>query len=198
MDDGDAFGLSFFIAQDDLTFCRTSRVDHAFKFQTGEDIFQFAIAILRNARCIKEIVAGRKDDIAHINLQDFIFLLKVNGIGFSWAKFLTGFAFTSLKVDAVFFINNRVFGHSLREGSVDYFSFTHPSLEDVVYDFEGAFFNTDSASSAVFFVDIARFFSHGHGEVAQEAIYLFDFTPGEQGNIVMLININHLGGQDTG
>ncbi len=108
-----------------------------------------------DAAWVEQIVAGRQDDIADLDGDEFIFLVEVDRIG--GAEFLTGFAGAFLEVSAVFTIDHRVIGYSLWEGGIDGFPIAQSGFEDIIDDFLGAFLLADTAARAQIGVDIAGF-----------------------------------------
>ena len=66
------------------------------------------------------------DDGSHLNLQQFVFLLVIDGSG--GAELLTHFAPPLCEEQAVLPIDHRDVGDCLVEGLVDDFSLAHPGL----------------------------------------------------------------------
>jgi len=170
VDDCHTLGHSLTVPQDNLAIGRPRGIDHAFELQAGEYVFQSAVAILGDTLDIEEIIPGSQDDIADFNFENFVFLFEVDGIRIGGAEDLAGFAFALQEIGAVFFVDDGVFGHCLGEGSVNHLAFAHTDLEDIVNYFDGAFFDADATSGAVFFNYIASFLADSCGEVAQVTI----------------------------
>ena len=84
------FGSGLAIPQDDIAAGRAGRVAQALEFQVGEDVRQAAIAILRDAAGIEQVLAGGQDDVANLDRHDLVFLVEIDGIG--RAEFLAGLA----------------------------------------------------------------------------------------------------------
>ena len=101
---------------------------------------------MRDLPGVKGLVSSGQDDIAHIELNDLVLLLKIDRA--CRAKLfacLTGAAF---EVNAVFGVDYRELGHRLGEGAIDRFAIAETRFEDLVDDLLGAFLNADASSTS--------------------------------------------------
>ncbi len=83
---------------------------------------------------IEQIVAGGQDDVAHIDLDESRLPARSRS---SWARSgrrSGSFAFAPLEVDAVFGVDDRIFGHSLRERPIDHLALAQARLEHIIND----------------------------------------------------------------
>ena len=151
-----------------------------------------------NAADVKQIIPGSHNDIPHIDLKQFVLLFEINRVWCSRAENLACFTFAPLKVNAVFRVNDWVFGNSLWERTIDHFAFAQAGLEHVVDDFKGAFLDTNTTASACLLVYVTCLFAHCYSKVAQVAGNIFNLTPGKQGDVGVLAHFHHLRGQNAG
>ncbi len=128
-------------------------------------------------------------------MKDFIFLFIINR--FSGADTFTDFALSSLKISAVFFIENRIPRNGLGKCPVNCLAVAKPRSVVVVDDFLRAFFFTDAARCAQFLIDTAGFFPHCDIKIANIPFDSFNFAVRQQGDIVILTYVHHFGGQNT-
>ncbi len=140
--------------------------------------------------------AGGQDDVADLDGQDLVLLIEVDGVG--RAEFLAGLAGALDVIGAVDIVDDRVLGHGLREGSIDRLAVSQAGLEDIVDDFLRAFLPADAAAGAVLGLDIAGALLDGDGEIADIPIHFLDLGIGQQGDVGVVANLNHLGCQDAG
>ena len=165
------------VAQHDLPLGGTRSVAHALEFQTGEDVFQPAIAVLRDAARIEELEAGRQDHVAHFQLDDLVFHIEADRLG--GAHFFAHAAFAVLEVGAMLLVDHGIFGHGLREGAVDGLAIAQARLEDRVQHADRAFVPALAAAGAQVLVHMARPFAHAHREVAHVAGNVLDLAVGQ-------------------
>ena len=196
MDDGHALGLGDAIPQDDAPARGPGRIDQALEFQAGEDIGQPPVAILGDAAGVEQVVARGDDDIPHLEGDDLILLLEVDGLG--GTEDLAGLALAPLEVGAVLGVDDRIFGHGLGEGAVDDLAIAHARLEFGVDDLARAFFDADAAAGAQVLVHVAGLLAHGDGEIADVTLHALHLAVCQQGDVLVLAHIHHLGREDAG
>jgi len=71
-----ALRLGLAVAEDDLAVGRPGRVAHPLELEGREDVGQPAVAVLRNPLAIEHVPAGGDDDIADLQLDDFVLCSK--------------------------------------------------------------------------------------------------------------------------
>ena len=184
MDDGHRLGFRHAVAEHDLAAGRAGGVAQPLELQAGEDVGQPPVAVLRDPLAVEQLPARGDDDVAHLELDDLILLLKSIGIG--GADLLADLALAACEPDAIRGVDHRDARHRLGEGRVDRLAVAHARLEDLVDDLLWALLDADAAAGALGVVDVAGLLADLHLEAAHRAGHLFQLGVGVAGDVLVL------------
>src|SRR5271157_209956 len=157
-------------------------IEHPFHFQARDHVWKNAIAELSLDRCIKSLVTGGHDDGANLQIDDFIFLVKIDG--FPAAPELACPA-----MDAMLRVDDRYQGNCLRVRHVDRVAWVI-AIIDVHRAHVAAIIKT---TGTFLFIHETSFLAHAHGEFSSEATNLLDRGESHQRDVWMLLHAYHFG-----
>ena len=161
-----------------MTFRRTRSRQDPFKVHAGYHILEIGVLIGIPFGGIKGLKAGCHDDAADIEIQNGLFLIKVNGVIF--AELFACLAFTllssvyGLEVQTGTSINGVLQGNGLGKRNIYGLAFVHAHVEFVGYLLR-ALGGADPASHALVFIDIPRMLDDLNLKVSlftADAVYL--------------------------
>ncbi len=196
VNDAHRLGLRDAVAEHDPPAGRAGGVAHPLELEAGEHVGQPAVSVLGNPATIKKIPPRGEDDVAHVDLEDFVLLVEVDGAG--GAHLLADAAFAPLEPDARPVVDHGDLRNGLREGRVDRLAVSHPRFEDVIDHFPGALLDAQAAPVAGRLLDVAGFPANASAEVPDRARDLLELGVRQQCDVVVLACFRHLRRQDTG
>ena len=164
---------------------------HAFVLQARDDVGIRAAAVFLVHGPVHEIVAGGRDDGAHLFFHDFIHHVVHDGAGGAHLGAHAALAFLDLA--AVVGVDGGLFGNGLREGNVDGAAVADVFVEGVGHVLGGALFGAGAAARALGPVNVGGALSDLHGEVAHEAGNALHLGMGIERDVRILGHVHHLG-----
>ena len=170
---------------------RTGGGHHAFVLKARDDVGIGAAAVFLVHGPVHEIIAGGRDDGAHLFFHDLIHHVVHDGAGGAHLGAHAALAFLDLA--AVIGIDGGLLGNGLGEGNVDGTAVADVFIEGVGHVLRRTLFGAGAAAGALVPVDVGGALSDLHGEVAHEAGNAFHLGMGVQRDVRILGHVHHLG-----
>ncbi len=196
LDEYDGLRLLAVGRTEEVTAGRTGSIHETLILEGGHDIRTLGVCIFIVLVDLDHLIAGCHDDGAVVLFYELIGILIVDGL--CAADLFAESADALVQLQAIVRVNGSDLRYGLCERNIDAGAGIEAEVELVRYLLLRALLGAETAACALVLIDISCLPLDRHVEVADEALYICDFTIAIDVNLIMLANLNHLRGYDTG